>query len=94
MAEIYDRHFERSSRFLNVGIEAFETSRKSGFIAPQTDPRTAAIGMMAIVDGLVVNWTLDNSVFPLIDTGTRIIDSYLSGLRPEAHKAVRTSRFP
>jgi TetR/AcrR family acrAB operon transcriptional repressor len=80
-AEIYDRHFERSSRFLGVGVEAFEASRKSGFLAPQTDPHTAAIGMMAIIDGLVANWTLDNSAFPLVRAGAEIIDSYLAGLR-------------
>jgi TetR/AcrR family acrAB operon transcriptional repressor len=82
MAKIYDQHFERSSRFLDVGIKAFEAAREAGFIAPQADSRTAAIGMMAIIDGLVVNWTLDDSAFPLIDTGARVIDSYLAGLRP------------
>jgi TetR/AcrR family acrAB operon transcriptional repressor len=85
MAEIYERHFEHSSRFLDIGRQAFETSRGSGFLAPQVDPRIAAIGMMAIVDGLVANWTLDNSAFPLVDAGTRIIDSYLSGLRIPGH---------
>jgi TetR/AcrR family acrAB operon transcriptional repressor len=81
MAEIHDRHFERSSRFRNVGIQAFEASRASGFLAPQVDPQVAVVGMLAIVDGLVVNWALDNSAFPLVDTGARIIDSYLAGLR-------------
>ena len=36
---------------------------------------------MAIVDGLAVNWTLNSAAFPLIETGTRIIDNYLAGLR-------------
>ncbi|MDR2450827.1 MAG: TetR family transcriptional regulator [Candidatus Accumulibacter sp.] len=81
LAEIYDWHFERSSRFRNAGIQAFEASRAAGFLAPRVDAHTAVVGMMAIVDGLVVNWALDNSAFPLVDTGARIIDSYLSGLR-------------
>ena len=82
MAEIHDRHFEHSSRFHSASVQAFEMSRKAGFLAPQVDPHTAAIGMKALVDGLVFNWTLDNSAFPLVGTGVRIVDSYLSGLRP------------
>ena len=82
MTEILDRQFEHSSRFHSAGVQAFEMSRKAGFLAPQVDPHTAAIGMKALVDGLVFNWTLDNSALPLVGTGVRIVDSYLSGLRP------------
>ncbi|MDR2787294.1 MAG: TetR family transcriptional regulator [Candidatus Accumulibacter sp.] len=81
MAEICERHLERSDRFRSAGIQAFESSRAAGFLAPRVDPHTAVIGMMAIVDGLVGNWMLDNSAFPLVDTGARIIDGYLAGLR-------------
>jgi TetR/AcrR family acrAB operon transcriptional repressor len=35
---------------------------------------------MSIVDGLVVNWTLDNKLFPLAKFGPAIIDLYLNGL--------------
>jgi TetR/AcrR family acrAB operon transcriptional repressor len=48
------------------------------------DPRTAAIGMMAMMDGLVANWTLHKLTFPLVSTGTEIIDNYLAGLRGQA----------
>ena len=31
---------------------------------PPSIPRLAAVGLMAVIDGLVVNWTLDQSLFP------------------------------
>lgn len=81
MADICDKHLERSNHFLDISVTAFQTSRERGFLSPNVDPRTAAIGLMAVVDGLVANWTLHKAAFPLIGAGTEIIDSYLSGLR-------------
>ena len=81
MVEIRDKHFERGNRFLGVSETAFRASRELGFLSPRVDPHIAAIGLMAVVDGLVANWTLDRSAFPLVDAGTEIIDSYLAGLR-------------
>jgi TetR/AcrR family acrAB operon transcriptional repressor len=86
MAEIYERHFEHRCRFHNTGVQAFETSRKSGFLAPQVDPRIATIGMEAIVDGLIAEWTLDKTAFPLVEAGTEIINAYLAGLRAQRQR--------
>ncbi len=81
LVEIRDKHFERGNRFLGISEAAFRASRELGFLSPHVDPRTAAIGLIAVVDGLVANWTLDTSTFPLVGTGTEIIDGYFSGLR-------------
>ena len=81
LVEIRDKHFERGNCFLDISETAFRASRELGCLSPRVDPRTAAIGLMAVVDGLVANWTLDRSSFPLVDTGTEIIDGYFSGLR-------------
>jgi TetR/AcrR family acrAB operon transcriptional repressor len=81
MADICDKHLERGNRFLDITIAAFQTSRERGFLPPRVNPRTAAIGLIAVVDGLIVNWTFHKSAFPLVDTGIEIIDNYLRGLR-------------
>ncbi|MDR3221683.1 MAG: TetR family transcriptional regulator [Candidatus Accumulibacter sp.] len=81
IAEIRDKHQERGNHFLGVGVAAFRASKKLGFLSPHVDPHTAAIGMMALVDGLIINWTLGRPAFSLTDVGVKIIDSYLSGLR-------------
>ena len=64
---------------LLLGFTGFQTW--SLLLAVSGSPIIAAIGLMAVVDGLVANWTLDRSAFPLVDAGTEIIDSYLAGLR-------------
>ena len=38
--------------------------------------------MMALLDGLIVNWTLDQRMFPLADYAEGVVDTYLAGLRP------------
>jgi len=47
------------------------------------DPRCAAMGLIAVMDGLIVNWTLDRTLFPLGSYGPLIVDAYLAGLRVE-----------
>jgi TetR/AcrR family acrAB operon transcriptional repressor len=81
MAKIRDNHLECGNRYLEVLSEGFRLAKKRGFLAAGVDPRQAAVGLMAVVDGLVVNWTLDNGLFPLARFGPKIVDSYLAGLR-------------
>ncbi|HEY5763184.1 MAG TPA: TetR family transcriptional regulator [Rhodocyclaceae bacterium] len=80
MATIRDNHLECGNRYLDVLTEGFKLARKRGFLPASTDPRYAAVGLMALVDGLVVNWTLDNKLFRLDRAAPAIIDSYLAGL--------------
>lgn len=80
MATIRDNHLECGNRYLDVLTEGFRLAGQRGFVPASLDPRQAAVGMMAVVDGLVVNWTLDNQLFPLARFGPAIVDSYLAGL--------------
>jgi TetR/AcrR family acrAB operon transcriptional repressor len=80
MAVIRDAHLECGNRYLALNETAFSLARERGFLPPAVDPRTAAIGLMAVIDGLVVNWTLDSGLFPLAEFGARIVDTYLAGL--------------
>ena len=80
-AKIRDKHFERGNCFLSLSEAAFAESRQLGRLPLRTDPRTAAIGLIALVDGLIANWTLNKTTFTLVEAGTEIIDSYLAGLR-------------
>lgn len=80
MAKIRDRHLECGNRYLSVLEEGFRLACERGFAPTRLDARRAAIGLMAIVDGLVVNWTLDQKLFPLASFGPAIIDQYLAGV--------------
>lgn len=80
MAEIRDRHLECGYRYIGMMERALHKAQEQGQISASLDTRQAAVGLMAVMDGLIVNWTLDPQLFPLADYGAKIIDSYLAGL--------------
>lgn len=80
MAAIRDSHLECGNRYLSISEEAFGQAKQRGYLPAAVDPRCAAVGLMAVVDGLVLNWTLDPALFPLATFGPAIIDTYLAGL--------------
>lgn len=81
MATIRDNHLECGNRYLAINEEGFRLACQRGYLPASLDPRCAAVGLMAVVDGLVVNWTLDRSLFSLARYGPAVIDAYLAGLR-------------
>jgi TetR/AcrR family transcriptional regulator, acrAB operon repressor len=86
MATIRDTHLECGNRYLAISEEAFRLAIARGFLPATLDPRCAAVGLVSVVDGLVLNWTLDNTLFPLASYGPLIVDTYLAGLRAEVRK--------
>jgi TetR/AcrR family acrAB operon transcriptional repressor len=80
MATIRDTHLECGHRYLALSEDVFRLAQERGQLPASVDPRCAAVGLMAVTDGLVVNWTLDKTLFPLADYGPTIIDAYLAGL--------------
>jgi TetR/AcrR family acrAB operon transcriptional repressor len=47
---------------------------------PAATRRTLAVGLHALVDGLVENWVLDPGAFDLVPVGRRAVDVYLAGV--------------
>lgn len=84
IAKIRDVHLECGNHFLAINVDAFELAKERGYLRADIDPRRAAIGLISLVDGLVVNWTLDNTLMPLAVDGPIIIDTYLDSLRSES----------
>ena len=81
MAAIRGTHLECGNRYLAICEAGFRLAQERGFLPLSVDPRCATIGLSAVVDGLVVNWTLDRTLFPLEQFGPLILDTYLRGLR-------------
>lgn len=87
MAEIRDRHLECGNRHLGIMEEAMRLAQRRGYLPAEVVPRQAAVGLVALTDGLVVNWTLDRKAFPLARYAAPIVDAYLRGLQaPAAQK--------
>ena len=80
MVAIRDKHLECGGRYLAICEEGFRLAQERGYLPAELEPRCAAVGMMAIVDGLVLNWTLNRTLFPLASFGPQIVDAYLKGL--------------
>lgn len=80
MAEIRDAHLECGNRYLALYEATFGAARERGFLPAAVVPRQAAVGFMAVIDGLIVNWTLDSGLFSLAQCGPAVVDSYLAGL--------------
>ena len=60
---------------------AFRRARRAGALPKGGLPaRSAALGMLALFDGLLQNWMLDRDGFELLRVGGQVFDAYLRGL--------------
>ena len=78
------------TRALSVAVERQQIGR-------QFAPAAAAIGLHALIDGLIQNWILDPAAFDLVRVGEQVLDAYLRGLAAapvlvEADAASKVSR--
>ena len=80
MATIRDNHLECGNRHLEMAVESFRLAQERGFLPAALDPRIAAMGMVTLLDGLIVNFTLEKGTFPLVGYAPAILDAYLAGL--------------
>jgi TetR/AcrR family acrAB operon transcriptional repressor len=69
----------RNQRIAHVE-RGLRTAMRHGRLAQGTPARAAAIGLHALIDGLIQNWMLDPRSFDLMRVGRQAIDTYLKGL--------------
>lgn len=55
-------------------------ARRYGQVGKRIPTRAAALGLHALVDGLIHNWVLAPHGFDLVKVGTHALDAYLTGL--------------
>jgi TetR/AcrR family acrAB operon transcriptional repressor len=53
----------------------------SGQVKPDVDAQAVALGLWAIMDGLLRTWLLDQQAFDLMKLGTQIVETHLACLR-------------
>ena len=59
---------------VRIGIE-------HGLLKPDVDPKVVALGLFALLDGVLRAWLLDPQSFDLVKVGGQIVDTHLEGLR-------------
>ena len=80
MHAVRERHLQLRNECIG-SIQQGLDSAASRLPAPLPIPaKAAALGLHAIVDGLIHNWLLDTGSFDLEVAGQRTIDAYLRGL--------------
>jgi TetR/AcrR family acrAB operon transcriptional repressor len=75
---------ERKEGSVNGFLDRLEASLRNGMAKHQLkaslDTRTVALGLFALMDGLLRHWTRNPSAFKLIDVGDAAVRQFLSGL--------------
>ena len=80
MNGVRERHLAMRDGCLADMQRALRRAQRSGALPRLTAPRTAALGMVALFDGLLQNWMLDRDGFDLPRIGGQVFDAYLRGL--------------
>lgn len=79
LAPVRQRHQEAVGEF----VAQLQTllSRARTQLRPGLDTHAAALGLFALVDGLMHHWTLAPEAFDLVTVGEQAVNSYLAGLK-------------
>jgi TetR/AcrR family acrAB operon transcriptional repressor len=86
MSAVRDRYVEMRADCLDQLVGGFRNAVRRGALPDSVDPRIAAVGLHALVDGLVCNWIVEPGYFPLAKEAGRIVDTYLEGIKATAAK--------
>jgi len=77
---VRDRHLATRDECLLHAQRGITLAMKRGLLPKRIPARTAALGLHALIDGLIQNWMLDPEAFDLVKVGQQVLDTYLAGL--------------
>jgi len=83
------RHIASQNECLKTIEAGFRECVQGGHLPAQVNPKVAAVGAMSLVSGLIANWVLDPSSFPLKRHAVTLVDIYFRGLSSTPAKAAR-----
>ena len=80
MNAVRERHLAMRNDCLADMERALKRALRSGELPKGLHARSAALGLLALFDGLLQNWMLDRAGFDLPRVGGQVFDAYLRGL--------------
>ena len=86
------RHIASQKDCLKTIEAGFRACVEGGQLPKSVNPRVAAVGAMSLVSGLIANWVLDTSSFPLKRHAEELVDTYFRGLVAAPSAAVAAPR--
>lgn len=84
LAIVRDRHLQVRGEYVSHVEQAVRQAQRLGHLPRGLPVRGFAVGLHALVDGLLQNWLLDPSAFDLVKVGRTAIDLQLTGLAASA----------
>ena len=77
---VRDRHLAIRDKCLAHAERGIGLAIRRGLLPRRIPAKAAAVGLHALIDGLIQNWMLDPRAFDLVKTGQQVLDAYLAGL--------------
>jgi TetR/AcrR family transcriptional regulator, acrAB operon repressor len=77
---VRDRHLQARNDHLARVERALRSAKRRGLLSTTTPVRSLALGLHALIDGLIQSWMLDPRAFDLLRVGREAVDTYLAGL--------------
>ena len=81
LGAIWERHMSKGSEFIAMLERGLQAAQAQGLCAPELPLRPVALGLFALIDGLLTYATLDPSRVAELRTAGVALDAYLAGLR-------------
>lgn len=81
MGAVRQRRQRSMSQWMERAERRIRLAAEQGLIGGAIVPRTVALAMWTMIDGLIRNWMFDPRGFDLRELGKCVIDPYLEGLR-------------
>lgn len=81
LVAVRDRHLEVRSEHVGNLVRLLEQAQAGGEVPTTQTPRELALGLHAIIDGLIDNWLLDRQAFDLQAIGGLTVNLFLAGVR-------------
>jgi TetR/AcrR family acrAB operon transcriptional repressor len=78
---VRERRKQNQSAWMTRAEARVREAVAKGQVRPDVDPYAVALGLWAIVDGLLRAWLLDQQAFDLVKLGAQIVDTHLDSLR-------------
>ena len=86
------RHVASQNECLRTIEAGFRNCVAAGHLPSSVNPRVAAMGAMSLVSGIIANWVLEPSSFPLARHAEALVEIYFRGLESTPPKAARAKR--
>jgi TetR/AcrR family acrAB operon transcriptional repressor len=82
LTAVRERHLQMRSGYLRDLERRLRRAQRSGHVTSRPSARQLAIGLHALLDGLIQNWMLEPGAFDLRQVGSRAVDVHLAGMAP------------